>query len=204
MATKTLCVSTRNRHKLQELGALLHDLPLSLMTAEAAGVPHVDETGTTFADNAILKAHAAAAASQLPVLADDSGLAVSALGGAPGIHSARWAGPGRDFQAAMERVEEALKDHSDRTARFVCALVLAWPDGGLEVFEGEVAGALVWPPRGSNGFGYDPMFVADGMHETFGELEPKVKLAITHRSRAFAKLAANCLPNTGRRGSDPE
>ncbi len=197
-------IASHNAGKVAEVADLLAPWRIACVSAEELALPEPEETGETFVDNAILKARAAAAASQLPVLADDSGLAVSALDGAPGIHSARWAGPGRDFQAAMARVEEALKDHSDRTARFVCALALAWPDGGLEVFEGEVAGTLVWPPRGSNGFGYDPMFVADGMHETFGELEPKVKLAITHRSRAFARLAANCLPDTGRRGSDPE
>ncbi len=197
-------IASHNAGKVAEVADLLAPWRIACVSAEELALPEPEETGETFVDNAVLKARAAAATSQLPALADDSGLAVSALGGAPGIRSARWAGPGRNFQAAMARVEKALKDHSDRTACFICVLALAWPDGGLEVFEGQVAGTLVWPPRGRNGFGYDPMFVPEGMHETFGELEPKVKLSITHRARAFAKLSASCLPGTRRRGRNPE
>ena len=200
---RKLVIASHNAGKVAEIADLLASWQIECVSAAELALPEPEETGATFIDNAVLKARAATAASQLPVLADDSGLAVTALGGAPGIHSARWAGPGRDFQAAMARLEKALKDHSDRTACFVCALALAWPDGGLDVFEGQVDGALVWPARGTNGFGYDPMFVADGMQETFGELDPKEKLPLTHRARAFAKLAASCLPNPGSRSADP-
>jgi len=150
------------------------------------------EDGDSFLANALIKAHAAAQGSGLPALADDSGLAVSALGGAPGIHSARWAGPERDFAAAMRLVEDKIAGQPDRAARFVCTLALAWPDGHCETFEGAVSGQLVWPPRGRNGFGFDPVFQAAGHAVTFGEMEPAAKHAISHRADAFRKLVAAC------------
>jgi XTP/dITP diphosphohydrolase len=168
------------------------------------GVPEPEETGSTFAGNAAIKATAVAAAAGLPALSDDSGLEVERLDGQPGIYSARWAGPDRDFALAMERIERELRARGcsglgDRRANFSCALCLAWPDGAHEVFEGRVFGHLVWPPRGTRGFGYDPMFVADGETLTFGEMEPARKHAISHRARAFAKFAAACLgPARGR------
>jgi XTP/dITP diphosphohydrolase len=135
---------------------------------------------------------AAAKGADLPALADDSGLAVDALEGAPGIYSARWAGPEKDFGLAMERVHEAMADSVDRTGQFVCALALAWPDGHCEIFQGAVGGLIVWPPRGHHGFGYDPIFVPEGHDETFGEFEPAAKHAISHRAEAFKKLVAAC------------
>ncbi len=188
----TLVVASHNRGKVREIRDLL--APLSLVAEGAAemGLPEPEETGSTFAENAALKARAAAAASALPALADDSGLAVEALGGAPGIYSARWAGDAKDFPIAMARVERELKEKgaANLAAKFVCALALALPDGTCEIFEGEVHGHLVFPPRGARGFGYDPIFVADGMDKTFGEIEPARKHAISHRARAFAKLMA--------------
>ena len=196
LAENKLVIASHNAGKVGEVADLLEPWKIECVSAEVLGLPKPEETGATFVDNAIIKAQAAASQTRLPALADDSGLAVSALGGAPGIFSARWAGPKHDFTAAMARVASALAEHEDRTAQFVCALALAWPDGKLKVFEGEVSGALVWPPRGDNGFGYDPMFVADGMRETFGELDPKIKHANSHRARAFAKLATECLSST--------
>lgn len=189
-------IASHNAGKVAEVADLLEPWKIECVSAEVLGLPEPEETGATFVENAIIKARAAVSETRLPALADDSGLAASALGGAPGIFSARWAGPKHDFAAAMARVASALAEHEDRTARFVCALALAWPDGELEVFEGQVSGALVWPPRGDNGFGYDPMFVADGMRETFGELDPKIKHANSHRARAFAELSTACLPST--------
>jgi len=164
------------------------------VSAGELGLEEPEETGVTFAANAELKARAAALGSGLPALSDDSGLAVHALGGAPGIQSARWAetAAGRDFRAAMERVEAALAGKADRTAHFVCALALAWPDGHVETFEGRVDGTLVWPPRGEKGFGYDPVFRPDGHEITFGEMDPDDKHAISHRADAFARLVAAC------------
>jgi XTP/dITP diphosphohydrolase len=160
------------------------------------GQPEPEETGATFEDNAALKARAAAEASGLIALADDSGLVVPALGGAPGIYSARWAGPEKDFLVAMERVRRELGDKaigaSDRRAHFVAVLALAWPDGAIACFRGEVHGRLVWPPRGDRGFGYDPMFLPDGYELTFGEMDPDEKHRISHRARAFEKLVQEC------------
>jgi XTP/dITP diphosphohydrolase len=156
------------------------------------GLPEPEETGDTFRANAELKALAAALGAGEVALADDSGLAVDALGGQPGIYSARWAGPGKDFGAAMERVERELPAGAPRTARFVCALSLAWPDGHVETVEGVVAGTLAWPPRGSRGFGYDPIFVPDGLEVTFGEMEPTAKHAMSHRADAFRQLVERC------------
>jgi len=186
----TLVVASHNPGKVREIRDLLAPFGLETKGAAELALPEPEETGTTFAANAELKARAAAAASGLPALADDSGLAVAALGGAPGIYSARWAGEKKDFKAAMARVERELDAmHAlDRSAKFVCALALAAPQGNCEIFEGEVHGTLTFPPRGARGFGYDPIFVADGMTETFGEIEPAQKHAISHRARAFAKL----------------
>jgi len=186
----TLVVASHNPGKVREIRDLLAPFGLETKGAAELALPEPEETGTTFAANAELKARAAAAASGLPALADDSGLAVSALGGAPGIYSARWAGPSKDFPIAMTRVERELAamNARDHSAKFVCALALVTPAGSCETFEGEVHGTLTFPPRGARGFGYDPIFVADGMSETFGEIEPAKKHAISHRARAFAKL----------------
>jgi XTP/dITP diphosphohydrolase len=187
-----LVIASHNRGKVQEISALLMPFRIAALAAASLGIPEPEETGDSFEANAALKAGAAAQASGLPALADDSGLVVPALGGAPGIYSARWAGPTKDFRIAMERVHRELDEH-DRSALFVAVLALAWPDGDLELFRGEVAGALVWPPRGERGFGYDPMFMPEGGRATFGEVEPAQKHRISHRGRAFAKLAEGCL-----------
>lgn len=189
-----LVVASHNPGKVEEITALLAPFAVEAVAASALGLPEPEETGDSFEANAALKAHAAADARALPALADDSGLVVPALGGAPGIYSARWAGPHKDFAAAMARVERELGDR-DRSATFVAVLALAWPDGHAEWFRGEVAGRLVWPPRGEHGFGYDPIFVPDGDTRTFGEIEPDEKHQISHRARAFAKLVAGCLRN---------
>jgi len=185
-----LVIASHNPGKVQEITELLAPHGLSVISAASLGLPEPEETGATFTENAVLKAVAAATASGLPVLADDSGIAVTALGGQPGIYSARWAGPGKDFSVAMHRVERELAGTTDRSAAFVSALCLAWPDGRHETFEGRVEGTLVWPPRGNNGFGYDPMFVPEDRQQTFGEMDPAAKHALSHRSRAFAKLLA--------------
>jgi XTP/dITP diphosphohydrolase len=187
-----LVIATHNRGKLAEIDELLQPFHIDVVGAGRLGLPEPEETGTSFEANASLKAHAAADASGLPALADDSGLVVPALGGEPGIYSARWAGPRRDFSIAMRAVEDRLQGKSDRRAHFVAALALAWPDGHAEVFRGEAHGVLVWPPRGTNGFGYDPMFLPDGYNRTFGELAPAEKHRISHRADAFRKLVAAC------------
>lgn len=193
-AGTTLIIASHNRGKVREIADLLQPFGVAVVSAAELGLPEPEETGSTFAENAALKARAAARASGLPALADDSGLVVHGLGGAPGIHSARWAetAAGRDFTAAMQRVETELEGKSDRSAHFVCALALAWPDGHVETFEGRVDGTLVWPPRGEHGFGYDPVFRPDGYEITFGEMEPDAKHAISHRADGFAKLVAAC------------
>ena len=189
-----LVLASHNAGKLREIAELLEGFNLTVISAGELGLPEPEETGDSFLENAALKAKAAAQATGLPALADDSGLAVAALDGAPGIYSARWAGSERDFRKAMERVQSELDGKADRRAAFVCALCIAWPGPGaegtsrLENFEGRIEGHLVWPPRGSRGFGYDPMFVADGEQETFGEMEPARKHAMSHRARAFRKL----------------
>ncbi len=187
-----LVIASHNPGKVGEIAALLAPHEVEAVSAAELGLAEPEETGQSFRDNAELKAHAAASASGLPALADDSGLAVDALGGAPGIHSARWGGEARDFAAAMARVEAELAERTDRSAGFVCALALAWPDGDCETFEGTVRGTLVWPPRGSRGFGYDPIFMADGYERTFGEIDPNEKHRISHRADAFRKLIAAC------------
>jgi XTP/dITP diphosphohydrolase len=193
-----LVVATHNQGKVREILDLLGPYGIEAVSAGELGLPEPDETGHMYAENAAIKAHAAAKASGLTALADDSGIAVDALDGAPGIFSANWAGPGRDFAPAMARVERELaargaREPSERRAHFVSALVLAWPDGHQELFEGRVFGQVVWPPRGSNGFGYDPMFVPDGHAVTFGEMDAARKDALSHRARAFEKLVRSCL-----------
>lgn len=183
-----LVIASHNPGKLGEIAELLGPLNIEVVGAAALGLAEPDETGHTFAENAALKARAAARVAKLPALADDSGLAVAALNGAPGIYSARWAGPKKDFAVAMRKVEDGLRDQHDRRATFVAALALAWPDGQCHVFEGTVDGTLVWPPRGDKGFGYDPVFVPAGHMITFGEMEPEKKHQMSHRARAFAKL----------------
>jgi XTP/dITP diphosphohydrolase len=187
-----LVIASHNPGKVAEIEALLARFGIEAVGAGALGLPEPEETGSTFEANAELKARAATEASGLPALADDSGLVVPALGGAPGIYSARWAGPNKDFRVAMERVQRELGD-KDRRAHFVAVLALAWPDGEIVTFRGEVYGQLTWPPRGERGFGYDPIFIPDGYTETFGEIDPELKYRISHRARAFAKLVAGCL-----------
>lgn len=185
-----LVIASHNPGKVREIAELLEGHGLEVVSAKALDLPEPDETGTTFVANAELKARAAADLSGLPALADDSGLCVEALGGDPGIFSARWAGESKDFNEAMRRIEDNLArlDDAPRDAHFVCALALAWPDGHVEWFEGRVDGTLVWPPRGDKGFGYDPMFLPDGARETFGEMDPNAKHAISHRADAFRQL----------------
>jgi XTP/dITP diphosphohydrolase len=200
-----LVIATHNPGKLKEMRELLEPYGIAAQSAGELGIGEPTETGASFRDNARIKAEAAAAATGLPAFADDSGLAVDALDGAPGIHSARWAGPGKDFRQAMEKVETELRKRSahaprERGAHFISALAVAWPDGHVEEFEGRVDGTLVWPPRGTKGFGYDPMFLPDGHALTFGEmgsqekhgLPPKGR-GLSHRARAFLKLAEACL-----------
>lgn len=188
-----LVIASHNAGKVREIGDLVAPFGLDVVSAGALGLAEPEENGANFRDNALIKAAAAARAAGLPALGDDSGLVVPALDGAPGVFSARWAGPQRDFALAMRRIEDALADKGDRRAFFACALALAWPDGHHEIFEGEVHGRLVWPPRGSNGFGYDPIFVADGDSRTFGEIEPEEKHRISHRAEAFRQMVAACL-----------
>jgi XTP/dITP diphosphohydrolase len=187
-----LVVASHNAGKVREIMALLGPYGIEPVSAAELDLPEPEETGTTFRDNALLKARQAADLSGLPALADDSGLCVDALGGDPGIFSARWAGESRDFGEAMRRVEAKLGEVKDapRDAHFVCALALCWPDGDEVEVEGRVVGTLVNPPRGDRGFGYDPMFVRSGDTETFAEIDPDLKHSISHRADAFAKLVA--------------
>jgi XTP/dITP diphosphohydrolase len=198
-------IATHNAGKLREMQELLAPFGIEAVSAGDLGLPVPAETGHMFAENAAIKAHAAAKATGLPALSDDSGLCVDALDGAPGLFTADWAGPNKDFPAAMGRVMRELEKRraTDRRAHFVSALVIAWPDGHEELFEGRVFGQVVWPPRGSKGFGYDPMFQPDGFEETFGELSSERKHgvdwakpeagALSHRARAFVRLAEGCL-----------
>jgi XTP/dITP diphosphohydrolase len=200
-----LVVATHNPGKLNEMRELLMPFGIDALSAGELGLPEPAENGTTFKENARIKARAAATASGLPAFADDSGLTVDALGGEPGIYSARWAGPEKDFRRAMQALEDKLRERgahtrSQRKAQFVCALCLAWPDGHLEEFDAAVHGTLVWPPRGDKGFGYDPMFLPDGHALTFGEMTnmekhglPPADKGLSHRARAFLKLAEACL-----------
>ena len=171
---------------------MLAPFSIDCVSAGELGLAEPAESGETFRANAELKALAAAQAANLPALADDSGLVVDALGGAPGRFSARWAGPNKDFAMAMQRVERQLGPDADRKAHFVSVLSLAWPDGHVESFEGQVQGRLVWPPRGNRGFGYDPMFLPDGRSQTFGQMDPQGKHQISHRAEAFRQLAEAC------------
>ena len=203
--TGRIVIATHNPGKLREMRELLAPYGIEAASAGELGLAEPDETGTTFRANARIKAQAAAQATNLPAFADDSGLAVDALGGAPGIHSARWAGEAKDFQYAMQRVEDELQARGARTAEtrrahFVSALCVAWPDGHVEDFEAKVDGVLVWPPRGTLGFGYDPMFLPDGHTRTFGEMPAEEKhglpphgSGLSHRARAFLMLASACL-----------
>ena len=191
----SLVVATHNMGKLREFHDLFDPLGIAVASSSELGVPEPEETGSTFEENARLKAVATAAATGRLALADDSGLAVEALAGAPGIHSARWAGKPRDLYRAMSKVENELQAtgafaRAQRRAKFVCVLCLANPEGAVQFFEGTVPGHLVWPPRGTQGFGYDPMFVPDGYDMTFGEMDPDNKHAISHRARAFAAFRA--------------
>lgn len=189
-----LVVASHNSGKVREISELLVPFGLEVMSAATLGLGEPEETGLSFVENAELKARAAAQAAKRVALADDSGLEVAALHGAPGIYSARWAGENRDFDAAMNRVQRELAatGDTDHRARFVCALTLAWPDDHVETVEGEVHGHLTFPPRGTQGFGYDPIFIADGHKQTFGEMDPAAKHAISHRADAFTKLVARC------------
>lgn len=192
-----LVLASHNQGKLREIAELLAPYGVDVVSAGDLGLAEPDETEATFAGNARLKSVAAAAASGLPALSDDSGLEVEALDGAPGIYSARWAGPSKDFGRAMAKVEEALQAKgattpAQRRANFTAVLSLAWPDGTSEKFEGKVFGTLVWPPRGARGFGYDPMFLPDGCAETFGEMAPEAKHAISHRAVAFKTFVEAC------------
>jgi XTP/dITP diphosphohydrolase len=198
-------IATHNPGKLAEMRDLLALYGVEAISAGELALPEPEETGASFCANARIKAQAAAGASGMAAFADDSGLAVDALGGKPGIHSARWAGPSKDFRLAMNEVQTQLmkagaKAPERRRARFVSALCVAWPDGHVEEFEAEVAGTLVWPPRGDKGFGYDPMFRPDGYDRTFGEMTSEEKhglpprgIGLSHRARAFLKLAEACL-----------
>lgn len=193
-AEKSLLVASHNAGKVREIRDLLTPFGIETIAAGDLGLPEPEETGDTFRANAELKALAAATASGKPALADDSGLCVEALNGAPGIHSARWAGPQKDFDFAMERVRLGLVEEGtlNTRAHFIAGLALAWPDGHVEYFEGRVDGELVWPPRGLKGFGYDPMFVPDGYDETFGEMDPEKKHGLSHRAHAFRQLVDAC------------
>jgi len=185
-----LVIASHNEGKVREIADLLAPFSIDAVSAGELALDELEEMGKTFAENANLKAMAAARASGLPALADDSGLEVRSLGGKPGIHSARWGGAARDFGLAMQRVRQELvaAGAQDLSANFTCALALALPNGKAELFEGRVFGTLTWPPRGARGFGYDPIFVPEGYKETFGEMEPSLKDSISHRARAFEKL----------------
>lgn len=191
-----LVIASHNPGKVREIADLLRPFGVEVVSAGDLDLPEPEETEDTFIGNALLKANAAAKASGLPALSDDSGLAVNALDGAPGIYSARWAGPEKDFMVAMKLVEELMRGTEDRSAKFVCALALAWPDGHTEVFEGTVAGYITWPPAGEKGFGYDPIFIAEGETITFAEMEPERKHAMSHRADAFRQLVVACFKPT--------
>jgi XTP/dITP diphosphohydrolase len=200
--TGKVVIATHNSGKLTELRDLLAPYGVEAVSAGELNLPEPEETGSTFIENARIKAHAATKATGLPAFADDSGLAIEALGGEPGIYSARWAGPNKDFAQAMQTIEDKLRalKTSNRRAQFVAALCLAWPDGHTEDFEARVDGTLVWPPRGDKGFGYDPIFLPDGFDRTFGEMDADEKhglpprgKGLSHRARAFLQLAQACL-----------
>lgn len=189
-SARTWAIASHNKGKIREIADLIGPFGLDARGADSLGLPEPEETEDSFIGNALLKAKAGAEHSGLVALADDSGLEVAALGGAPGIYSARWAGEPRDFYAAMDKVRAELeaKGAADRSARFVCALALAHPDGETRVYEGEVRGSLTFPPRGDKGFGYDPIFIPEGYDITFGEMEPDRKHSMSHRAHAFQLL----------------
>lgn len=189
-----LVLASHNPGKLREIEDLLRPHGVSVVSADALGLPEPPEDAPDFAGNARIKALAAARAAELPAVSDDSGFCVAALNGAPGVLSARWAGPSKDFAAAMQRVHDLMGRSEDSRAWFVAALCLAWPDGHTETFLGRVDGTVAWPPRGDKGFGYDPMFVPIGRSETFGEMAPEEKHAVSHRARAFAQMLQACFP----------
>ena len=196
-----LVVASHNPGKVREIKELIAPFGIETLGAAELGLPEPDETGSTFAANATLKAEAAAARSGLASLSDDSGLCVDALGGDPGIYSARWAGPEKDFRVAMRKIEELLlaQGTPDRRAHFVCALALAVPGQETDVYEGRVFGTLTFPPRGDRGFGYDPLFIPEGYRLTFGEMDPQEKHAMSHRARAFEKFVRQAVaPDPGR------
>lgn len=190
-----LVIASHNQGKVREIRELLAPYELDIVGAVDLGLPEPEETGSTFAENAMLKAEAASSASKFPALADDSGLSVAALDGAPGIYSARWAGPTKDFRIAMARVEKEMLDsgNPDKRAHFVCALALSAPGAGTEIFEGRAYGTIDFPPRGQFGFGYDPIFMPEGHRFTFAEMDPKAKHAISHRAKAFEKFVKAAL-----------
>jgi XTP/dITP diphosphohydrolase len=203
--TGSVVIATHNPGKLSEMRELLAPYAIAVQSAAELKLHEPDETGASFAANARIKAIAAATATERAAFADDSGLVVEALGGEPGIHSARWAGPDKDFRGAMNRIQTLLiecgaRAPEQRRAHFIAALCLAWPDGHTEEFEGRVDGVIVWPPRGEAGFGYDPLFLPDGHDRTFGEMTalekhglPPLGLGLSHRARAFVQLAVACL-----------
>jgi XTP/dITP diphosphohydrolase len=193
----TLVVATHNAGKLREIAAMLAPLGMKAVSAGDLGLPEPDETAPDFVGNAQIKALAAATASGLPALADDSGFSLAALGGAPGVLSARWAGASKDFTAAMARVQAERGDSQERRAWFTCALCVAWPDGHTASYLGRAEGVAIWPPRGDHGFGYDPMFAPLGSSRTYAEMPAADKHATSHRARAFAQLLAACLPSLG-------
>jgi XTP/dITP diphosphohydrolase len=188
-----LVLASHNPGKLAELADLLQPHDVAVVSAGALGLPEPEETAPDFVGNARIKALAAARASSLPALADDSGFCVATLGGAPGVYSARWAGPGKDFAAAMARVNREMADAADRRAWFVAALCVAWPDDHTETFVGRIDGVATWPSRGDKGFGYDPIFIPNASTATFGEMDAADKHAVSHRARAFAQFLAACL-----------
>lgn len=189
---KMLVIASHNEGKVREIGDLLAPFKIEVMSASDMALPEPKETGYTFEANAQLKAEATATALNLPALADDSGLCVNALDGAPGIYSARWGGKTKNFDLAMNRVNRAIKDKDDKSAYFVCVLSLVWPDGHVENFEGRVNGTIIDEPRGDKGFGYDPIFVPDGHDRTFAEMDPQEKHAMSHRADAFKQLVDAC------------
>jgi XTP/dITP diphosphohydrolase len=191
-ANARLVLASHNPGKLVELTDLLRPYRIDIVSAGALGLAEPEETAPDFAGNARIKALAAATATGLPAFSDDSGFCVAALGGQPGVLSARWAGPDKDFSKAMRLVHQRAGDAADKRAWFIAALCLAWPDGHTETFVGRVDGTMVWPPLGDQGFGYDPMFVPDGGNQTFGEMVPDAKHAVSHRARAFAQVMAAC------------
>jgi len=187
-----LVIASHNPGKVREIQALLNPFEAEVISAGELGLPEPEETGDTFTANAELKAQAAAMVANLPALADDSGIVVNGLNGQPGIYSARWGGPAKDFNHAMGRVWTELEAIEDKSAHFTSALALCWPDGHSEIFEGYIHGTIVWPQRGDKGFGYDPIFQPNGHNQTFGELENNVKYSISHRFQAFEKLVKAC------------